>query len=88
MRDKESALDVTTIGVSPVVEDLFVEVDVSDVDGVIEGESDHLRYSGAPVILWTQVSGHLGTILRAEAVRQSAESLVTLGSTVRISVSI
>ena len=64
VRHEEGALDVTAIRVSALlVEDLSVQVNVSDVDCVIEGEGDHLGDEGAPVILRTQVSGNLSAVL-------------------------
>lgn len=44
VRYEEGGLDVAAIGVLPLsVEDLFVELDIVVVDGIIEGDGDHLR---------------------------------------------
>ena len=89
MGHEECGFDITTIGISPLlVEDFLVEINISNVDGVIECECDHLWDPGAPVILGTQVSGHLSSVLGAETVGQTTQSLVTLGSTVWVSVGI
>ena len=86
---EEGALDVTTVGVSALlVEDLGVEVDVSDVDRVVEGECDHLGDQGAPVVLGAEVPGDLGAVLGAEAVGQLAQLLITGGSAVGVGVSV
>lgn len=58
MRDEVGTADLAAVGVATgAVEDLFVEVDVVDVDGAVEGEGDHLGHVG-----WFQVTGDSGTI--------------------------
>ena len=89
MGHEESGFDVTSVGVSPLfVEDLGIQVNVTNVDGVIERESNHLRDSGASVVLWAQISRNLCTIFRTEAVRKLTQLLVTDWSTVGVSISI
>ena len=89
MGHEERGFDVTSIGVSPLfVEDLSVQVNVTNVDGVIKGESNHLRNSGTSVVLWTQISRNLCAILGTEAVRKLAQLFVTNWSTVGVSISI
>lgn len=47
VRDEEGTLDLTTVGVGALaIEDFFVQIDIVDVDGTIEGDGDHLRYIG------------------------------------------
>lgn len=86
--NKEGRLDITTIGILPLpVEDLVVQVNVVVVDGVIEGDHDHLRNilaagsSGSDI---AKFSRNLGTILRAEAVGQLTDGSITRRSSVGI----
>ena len=81
VRDKVGGLDVAAVGVLPLpVEDLIVQVNVVVVDGIVKGDGDHLGHvlavgtTGADL---AEVSGHLGAILRAEAVGQLADGGVT-----------
>lgn len=88
VRDKEGRLDITTIGVLPLpVEDLVVQINVVVVDGVIEGDHDHLRNVlavGSSRSDIAKLSGNLGSILRTEAVGQLADGSITRRSSVRI----
>jgi len=88
VRNKEGRLDITTVGVLPLpVEDLVVQVNVVVVDGVIEGDHDHLRNvlavgsSGSDI---AKFSRNLGAILRAEAVGQLTDGSITRRSSVGI----
>jgi len=40
--EEESGLDVTPIGVFPILENLIIELDIVVVDGVIESDCNHL----------------------------------------------
>lgn len=63
-----SGLDIASIGIFALaIEYFFVEVDVVVVDGIIESDSDHLRY-----IPSGQVTGDHRAVLGAEAVGQYA----------------
>lgn len=65
MRHEEGRLDVAAVWVLALaVKDLFIEANVVVVDGVVEGDCDHLRY-----ILEWKIAGYRGTVLRTEAVR-------------------
>ena len=89
MRDEESGFDVTSVGVSPLlVEDLGIQVNVTNVDGIIKGECHHLGNSGTPVILRTQIARNFCTIFGTETVGKFAQLLVTNRSTVWVSISI
>lgn len=84
VRHEEGGLDVATIGVLAfTIEDLLVKFDVVVVDGVVEGNGDHLRY----VFGW-KVSGNLGTVFRAETVWKNADAWVAWGSPVWIVVDV
>ena len=92
VRHEEGGLDVTAVGVLALtVEDLAVQVDVVVVDGVVEGDGDHLGdvlavgARGADV---AQLAGDLGSVLGTEAVGQFANIVVTRGRPVRIGVDI
>lgn len=72
VRDEERGLDVATVGIlSLAVEDLFVERYVVVVDGVVEGDGDHLGH-----VLVRQVAGYGRTVFRTEAVRQHTDRRV------------
>ena len=87
MRDVESSLDVATVWILPLlVEDLGVEVNVVVVDGVVEGDGDHLRNSVAGTTIRTETPGDLGTVVTAVTVGQDADSQVTLGGSVGVGV--
>merc|ERR1711936_133262 len=85
VRDEECTFDITSVGIPPLlVEDFTVQVNVSNIDGVVEGECDHLRDSVTSVILRAEVAGNLSSVLRAETVRKLAESFITRRSSVWI----
>ena len=85
VRHVERALDVASIGILPLlVEDLSVQVYVVVVDGVVEGDCDHLGNPVTGTISRTKTSGNLGTILATIAVRQNTNRLIARGGTVRI----
>ena len=85
MRDEEGGLNVTAVGVPSLpVEDLVVKVNVVVVDGVIEGDRDHLWDSVTSVVVGAKISGNFGTVLGTEAVRKFADVLVTEWRTVGI----
>lgn len=82
--DEEGGFDVATVRIFTFpVEDFFVEFNVVIVDGVVEGDGDHLRH-----VLGGQVAGDDGAVLRAEAVRQHALRRVARRSAVRVVVDI
>lgn len=68
VRDKERRLDVAAVGVLPLAaEDLLVQFDVVVVDGVVEGDGDHLGH-----VFGRQVSGYRRAVFGAETVGQHA----------------
>jgi len=80
MGNVESGLDVATVGVfASAVEHEVVQVDVVVVDGVIEGDHNHLWD-----LFEVQVGWDSGSVFRAEAVGQCAAVRVAYGSTVGI----
>lgn len=82
--DEEGGLDVAAVWVLALaIKHFLVEFDVVVVDGIIEGDGDHLRD-----VLGGQVPGNCGTIFRAEAIGQHAHCGVAGGSTVGIIVDI
>lgn len=84
VRDKVGRFDVAAVRIFPfAVEDLCIEVDIVVVDGVIEGDSDHLWH-----VTSGQVSGDHGAVLRAETVRQNALRGVAVWGSVRVIVDI
>ena len=92
MGDKETGFDITTIRIFPfLVEDLTVEVNVIVVDGVIEGDSNHLRHvlaSGACGTNPAEVTRNLCAILGTEAVRELANVAITWWGTIRVGIDI
>ncbi len=82
--DEERGLDGAAVGVEPLaVEDLVVELDVGDVDGVVERDGDHLRD-----LLRVEVAGHGGAVEGAEALGDRADLRVAHGRPVRVVVDI
>lgn len=80
VRHEEGCLDITAVWIFALaIEDIFVEADVVVVDGVIEGDCDHLRY-----ILGWEVAGYRGTVLRAEAVGQGTYGGIARWSSIGI----
>lgn len=80
VRHEEGCLDITAVWIFALaVEDIFVQADVVVVDGVIEGDRDHLRY-----ILGREVAGYRGTVLRAEAVGQGTHGGIARWSSIGI----
>lgn len=80
VRHKEGCLDITAVWILALaVEDLFVETDVVIVDGIVEGDRDHLRH-----ILGRKIAGYRGTVLRAETVGQGTYGRVTWWSSIGI----
>lgn len=80
VRHEKGGLDVAAVGVlAAPVEQLLVQLDVVVVNGVVEGDGDHLRHFGGG-----KVPGDRGSILRAEAVGQHAHGRVTWRRTVRV----
>jgi len=92
VRDEEGGLDVTAVGVlSLLVKDFLVQVDVVVVDGIIEGNCDHLGYIlavGSGGSNFAETAGNLCAVLRAEAVGKFADVGVASGSAVRIGVNL
>ena len=73
------------------IENLTVEVNVVVVDGIVEGDSDHLRYILASRTSGTnlaQVAWYLCTILRTETVRKFANVAITWWCSVGVSVNV
>jgi hypothetical protein len=83
--DEEGGLDVAAIGVAPLArgEHFLVQLDVVVVDGVIEGDDDHLGN-----VLGGQIAGDLGAVLRAEAVGQHADGRVARWSAIGVIVDV
>lgn len=80
VRHKEGCLDITAVWILALaVEDFFVEADVVVVNGVVEGDRDHLGH-----ILAREVAGYRGTVLRAEAVGQGTDGGVAGWSSIGI----
>lgn len=80
MRHEEGALDLAPVRVvSSFPEDSVVDVDVVVVDGIVEGDGDHL---GNCVGL--QLPGDLGSVWGAETVGEDALVLVAWGSSVGV----
>ena len=45
MRDEEGSLDGASIGIGSVlVKDLFKNIVIANVHGIVKGQSDHLRH--------------------------------------------
>lgn len=64
VRYEESTLDAATVWILAItIEDIFIQIDVVNVDGSVEGQCDHLRYLG-----WLNVARNTGTIGRTEAI--------------------
>ena len=92
VRHKEGGLDVTAVGVlALLVEDLLVQINVVVVDGIVEGDGDHLgnvlavRAGGSDS---AEAAGYLGAVLRAEAVGELANVGVASRGAVGIGVDI
>lgn len=80
MRDEERGFDVAAIRILALaVEDILVETNVIVVDGIVEGNRDHLRH-----VLTREIAGNRGTVLRAEAIGQNAHSGITWRSSIGI----
>lgn len=78
--NKEGSLDIAAIGIFALaIEHLLVQLNVVVVDGIVEGDGDHLRD-----VLGLKVAGDGGAVLRAEAVGQNADGWVTGRSAVGI----
>jgi hypothetical protein len=90
--DKKTGFDVTAIRIfSLLVEDLTVEVNVVVIDGIIEGDSNHLRHvlaSSASGTDLAEVTRNLCAILGTEAVRELANVAITWRGTIRVSINI
>ena len=85
--DVESSLDVTTVGIFPLlVEDLGVEINIVVVDGVVEGDGDHLRNSVAGSSVGAETAGYLRAVVTAVTVGQDTHRQVTLRGAVRVRV--
>lgn len=90
VRHEEGGLDVAAVGVlSLLVEDLLVKVDVVVVDGIVEGDGDHLGNVVAVGSGWSnsaKTTGNLSSVLRAETIGQFADVGVTSRGPVGIGV--
>ena len=72
MGNEEGGFNVAAIGILALsIEDVFIQADVVVVDCVIESYRNHLRH----VFGW-QIPRYGGSVLRAEAVRKSADRWV------------
>jgi hypothetical protein len=82
--NEERCLNVTAIRIFTLsIENFFVKFNVIVVDGIIEGNCDHLRY-----ISGRQVTRDDGTIFRAKTVWQHTLAWVTWRSSIRIVIDI
>ena len=92
VRDKEGGLDVAAVGVlALLVEDFLVQVNVVVVDGVVEGDCDHLGNVlavGSGGSDSAETAGNLCSVLRAEAVGKFADVCVASRSSVGIGVNL
>lgn len=80
MGNKERGFNVATVGVFAFpVEYFFVQLDVVVVDGVVEGDGDHLGH-----ILCGKVARNCGTILGTETIGKDTHRGVTWWRPVRI----
>lgn len=80
VRDEERGFDVASVRVPALaVEYFLVKFDVVVVDGVVEGDRDHLRD-----LFGRQVVGYPCTVFGTETVRQNAHGRVARWSAVRI----
>ena len=69
VRDEEGRLDVATVWIFALaIEDLLVEANVVVVDGVVEGDGDHLGH-----VLGWQIAGNGRAVLGTVAVGQDAD---------------
>ena len=77
MRHEEGALDGAAVRVQTVgAEQLLVDVDVVDGDGIVEGDHDHLRRLRGAQVAWNSLAGR-----RAETFRQLAlDGIARLGA--------
>ena len=80
VRNEESRLNVATVGVLALaIEHFLVQFYVVVVDGIVEGDRDHLRD-----VLGGEVPGDGGAVFGAEAVRKDADGRVAWGRSVRV----
>ena len=87
MRHIESAFDVATVRVPALlIKNLSIEVYVVVVDGVIEGDGDHLGDPVAGPAVRAEAARHLGPVLTAVTVGQHAHAEVAGGRAVRVRV--
>ena len=87
MRHVEGSLDVATVGILPLlVEDLGVEIYVVVVDGIVEGNGDHLGNSVAGSTVRAETTGNLRAIVTAVTIRQHTDGQVALRGSVRVCV--
>ena len=84
VRNEESGLDVASVRILALaVEHVLVEFDVVVVDGVVEGDHDHLRH-----LFRFQFARHFRSRFRTEAIRQQADGRIASRSSVRIRIQI
>jgi hypothetical protein len=80
MGHEECGFDVAAVGILALsIEHLLVELNVVVVDGIVEGDGDHLRD-----VFGGQVAGRGRAVLRAEAVGQHTHRWITWRRTIRI----
>lgn len=84
MGNEEGRLDVASVRIFTFsVEDFLVQLDVVVVNGIVEGDCDHLGH-----VLGGQVAGDDGAIFGAEAIGQHALRRVARGRAVGVVVHI
>ena len=74
-----------------LVEDFTVEVNVIVIDGIVEGDSNHLRHVFTVRTSRTdraKFTGNLGTVLGTETVRKLANGGITWWCPIRIGIDI
>jgi hypothetical protein len=80
VRDEESGLNVTAVRILPLaVEDLLVEGDIVVVDGIIEGDGDHLGN-----VLGGEVTGDPCAVLATETIWEYAHGGVAGWRPIRV----
>lgn len=80
VRHEERGFDVTPVGIpSFAIEYFLVQFDVVVVDGIVKGDSNHLRNFFGRQVVW-----YSGAVFRAEAVGQNAHGWIARRCAIRI----
>lgn len=80
VRDEESSPDLAAVGILPLaVEEVFVQVDVVDVNGPVKRDRNHLGH-----LRWLDVAGNAGAVGGTEAVGQDALRCVAIWRSIGI----